>query len=247
MTTFRQLLAENDLTPWTAIIIANDAAEDDRYRERFARSDLVDKVISVADFIPGDQDEKLDIIDEMSLLLGDLSIAAQPDAGTQSPATRLAAVRAFQEKLQAVQTDDTVMARLRGNLAGLLEEQDPSLSTPFLRKQGSTVLDSRLHGNGDGVDSRLRGNGDRVDSRLRGNGDRVDSRLRGDGNGVDSRLPRGWRRGGFPACAGMVTGWIPACAGMATGWIPACAGMARKNWHNWNMLCWHPCPDAWMR
>ena len=193
LTTFRQLLAENDLTPWTAIIIANDAAEDDRYRERFARSDLVDKVVSVADFIPGDQDEKLDIIDEMSLLLGDLSIATQPDVGTQSPATRLAAVRAFQEKLQAVQTDDTVMARLRGNLAGLLEEQDPSLSTPFLRKQESTVLDSRLRGNGDGVDSRLRGNGDGVDSRLRGNGDGVDSRLRGNGDGVygdgvDSRL-----------------------------------------------------------
>ena len=159
LTTFRQLLAENDLTPWTAIMIADDAAEADRYRERFTRSDLVDKVVSVADFIPGDQDEKLDIIDEMSLLLGDLSIAAQPDPETQSPATRLAAVRAFQEKLQAVQTDDPVMARLRGNLAGLLEEQDLSLSTPFLRTQDSTVLDSRLRGNGDEMDSRLRGNG----------------------------------------------------------------------------------------
>ena len=205
LTTFRQLLAENDLTPWTAIIIANDAAEDDRYRERFARSDLVDKVISVADFIPGDQDEKLDIIDEMSLLLGDLSIAAQPDAGTQSPATRLAAVRAFQEKLQAVQTDDTVMARLRGNLAGLLEEQDPSLSTPFLRKQESTVLTGWIP--------------------------------------ACAGMATGW----IPACAGMATGWIPACAGMVTGWIPVCAGMPRKNWHNWNMLCWLPCPDAWMR
>ena len=153
LTTFRQLLAENDLTPWTAIMIADDAAEADRYRERFTRSDLVDKVVSVADFIPGDQDEKLDIIDEMSLLLGDLSIAAQPDPETQSPATRLAAVRAFQEKLQAVQTDDPVMARLRGNLAGLLEEQDLSLSTPFLRTQDSTVLDSTV------LDSRLRGNG----------------------------------------------------------------------------------------
>ena len=188
LTTFRQLLAENDLTPWTAIMIADDAAEADRYRERFNRSDLVDKVVSIADFIPGDQDEKLDIIDEMSLLLGDLSVAAQPDAETQSPATRLAAVRAFQEKLQAVQTDDPVTATLRENLAVLLEEQDPSLSTPFLRKQESTVLDSRLRGNGDGVDSRLRGNGDGVDSHLRGNGDGVDSRLRGNGDRVDSRL-----------------------------------------------------------
>ena len=160
LTTFRQLLAENDLTPWTAIMIADDAAEAGRYRERFARSDLVDKVVSVADFIPGDQDEKLDIIDEMSLLLGDLSVAAQPDAETQNHGARLAALRAFQQKLQEDGTDDPVMARLRGNLAGLLEEQDLSLSTPFLRKQESTVLDSRLRRNGDRVDSRLRGNGD---------------------------------------------------------------------------------------
>ena len=148
LTTFRQLLAENDLAPWTAIIIANDAAEDDRYRERFARLDLVDKVVSVADFIPGDQDEKLDIIDEMSLLLGDLSVATQPDDGTQNHGARLAALRAFQQKLQEDGTDDPVMTTLRENLAVLLEEQDPSLSTPFLRKQESTVLDSRLRGNG---------------------------------------------------------------------------------------------------
>ena len=212
LTTFRQLLAENDLTPWTAIIIANDAAEDDRYRERFARSDLVDKVISVADFIPGDQDEKLDIIDEMSLLLGDLSVAAQPDAETQSPATRLAAVRAFQEKLQAVQTDDTVMARLRGNLAGwrrggfpLARECWRNRTRPY--PHHSCASRNPLYwipacaGMATGWIPACAG------------------------------MATGWipacaGMATIPACAGMVTGWIPACAGMATGWIPACAGMA---------------------
>ena len=140
LTTFRQLLADNDLTPWTGITIADDAAQADSYRDQFARSDLVDKVVSIADFIPGDQDEKLYIIDEMSLLLGDLSAAAQPDAETQSPAARLAALHAFQEKLQADGTDDPVMARLRGNLSGLLADLEPPLR--------------------DGVDSRLRGDGE---------------------------------------------------------------------------------------
>ena len=140
LTTFRQLLADNDLTPWTGITIADDAAQADSYRDQFDRSNLVDKVVSIADFIPGDQDEKLYIIDEMSLLLGDLSVAAQPDAETQSPAARLAALHAFQEKLQADGTNNPVMARLRGNLSGLLAD-----------------LESPLR---DGVDSRLRGNGD---------------------------------------------------------------------------------------
>ena len=148
LTTFRQLLADNDLTPWTGITIADDAAQADSYRDQFARSELVDKVVSIADFIPGDQDEKLYIIDEMSLLLGDLSVAAQPDTETQSPAARLAALHAFQEKLQADGTDDPVMARLRGNLSGLLADLDPSLSIPFLRKQDSTVRDSRVRGDG---------------------------------------------------------------------------------------------------
>ena len=149
LTTFRQLLADNDLTPWTGIMIADDAAQADSYRDQFARSELVDKVVSIADFIPGNQDEKLYIIDEMSLLLGDLSVAAQPDTETQSPAARLAALHAFQKKLQADGTDDPVMARLRGNLSGLLADLDPSLSIPFLRKQDSTVRDSRVRGDGE--------------------------------------------------------------------------------------------------
>ena len=168
LTTFRQLLAENDLTPWTAIMIADDAAEAGRYRERFARSDLVDKVVSVADFIPGDQDEKLDIIDEMSLLLGDLSVAPQPDAETQNDGARLAALRAFQQKLQEDGTYDPVTATLRENLAVLLAEQD-------MLQWGE--MDSRLRGNGG--DSGDGGNsGDGGDS---GDGDSGDSGDSGDG------------------------------------------------------------------
>ena len=229
-------------------------AQANSYREQLTRSDLVDKVVSIADFIPGDQDEKLYIIDEMSLLLGDLSVATQPDPETQSPAARLAAVRAFQEKLQEVRTDDPVMARLRANLAGLLEKQDPSLSIPFLRKQESTVRDSRLRRNGDGVDSHLRGNGDRVDSPL--------SREWRRGG---FPLAREWRHGGFTLALRMAARrihtrpgtwpgcWrnrtrpypyhscesrnplyeIPAYAGMATEWIHTCAGMAT----GWIHIC----------
>ena len=208
LTTFRQLLADNDLTPWTGIMIAADEAQANSYREQLTRSDLVDKVVSIADFIPGDQDEKLYIIDEMSLLLGDLSVATQPDPETQSPASRLVAVRAFQEKLQEVRTDDPVMARLRGNLAGLLEEQDPSLSKPFLRKQESTVRDSHLRGNGDRADSHLRGNGNTADSHLRGNGDTADSHLRGNGDTADSHLRGEWR--GETGTTGTVPAGIPS-------------------------------------
>ena len=120
---YRELLADNDLTPWTAIAIAGDEAEADRYREAFTQSDLVEKVVTVADFIPGGQDEKLFIIDEMGLLLGDLAVAP-PDPAAQTVGARLAALRGFLEKLQETGADDPVSARLRGNLAALLETQE---------------------------------------------------------------------------------------------------------------------------
>ena len=118
---YRELLADNDLTPWTAIAIAGDDAEADRYRDAFTQSELVDKVVTVADFIPAHQDEKLFIIDEISLLLGDLTMTP-PDPAAQTPAARLDALRGFQEKLQATGADGPVHARLRNNLTELLEQ-----------------------------------------------------------------------------------------------------------------------------
>ena len=124
VTTFRQLLADNDLTPWTTIMVAGDSTAADSYRERFARLDEVEKVVSVTDFIPGDQDEKLFIINEMGLLLGDVSAVAQPDPATQTSGARLAVLRAFQEKLQETGLDDPVIARLRANLGQFLGKYD---------------------------------------------------------------------------------------------------------------------------
>ena len=136
LTTYRELLADNDLTPWTAIMIAAGAEQEAGYRAALNRSALVDKVVTVADFIPPGQDEKLFIIDEMGLLLGDLS-PAPPDPAAQTGDARLAALRGFLEKLQATGANDPVHAQLRNNLTELLEEQEPA-----------------------GTDSRLRGNGE---------------------------------------------------------------------------------------
>ena len=207
LTTFRELLADKDLSPWTAIMIADDAAQADSYRERFARSEQVEKVLSVTDFIPDDQDEKLFIIDEMSLLLGDLSAATQPDPETQTPAARLAALRAFLEKLHGVRPGDPVIARLRENLAELLKEQDRPLragTDSRLRGNGneegshlhgnSNEEDSRSQGNSKEEGSRSQGNGNEEGSRFQGNGNEGDSSLHGDVNGTDS--PPSLRRAG---------------------------------------------------
>ena len=129
LTAYRELLADNDLTPWTAIMIAADAEQADGYRAALSRSGLVEKVVTAADFIPAGQDEKLFIIDELGLLLGDLS-AAQPDPAAQTGEERLAALRAFREKLQETGSDEPVFVRLRGNLAEFLGEGTDLKSVP---------------------------------------------------------------------------------------------------------------------
>jgi len=139
LTTYRELLADNDLTPWTAIMIAADAAEADRYRAAFNRSDLIKKVVTVADFIPAQQEDKLFLIDELNLLLGDLTVAP-PRADTQTDAARRAALHKLLEKLAATGANDPLRARLRDNLAALLQAQEQAAS----RGHGSNRQDGRL-------------------------------------------------------------------------------------------------------
>ncbi len=152
LTAYRELLADNELTPWTAIMIAAGAEQAEGYRAALSRSNLVDKVVTVADFIPAGQDEKLFIIDELGLLLGDLS-AAPPDPAAQTRSARLAALRGFLEKLQATGANGPVHERLRSNLTELLEQitghpyklQDTHINyrTPMI----SPKPDSSLRGN----------------------------------------------------------------------------------------------------
>ncbi len=132
LTTYRELLADSELTPWTAIMIAADAAEAERYRTAFNRSELVEKVVTVADFIPAEQEDKLFLIDELNLLLGDLTVTA-PHPDTQTDAVRQAALRSLLEKLAATGANEPLRARLRDNLAALLQAQQQAAS----RKHGS--------------------------------------------------------------------------------------------------------------
>ena len=143
LTTYRELLADNDLTPWTAIMIAAGAEQAEGYRAALSRSGLVDKVVTVADFIPAGQDEKLFIIDEMGLLLGDLTLAP-PDPAAQTVGGRLGALRGFLEKLRETGADDSAHERLLGNLEGLLEDQDATAQAVQLERMLLASLPGRL-------------------------------------------------------------------------------------------------------
>lgn len=115
--TFRRLLADPEVAPWTGVFIAADETEANRHREAFAGLEEVERVLWLPDFIPARQDEKLAIIDEMALLLGDLPEAMAPtDIGV---AERAAALTRFREALGQSRLTAPVIRGLHDKLARL--------------------------------------------------------------------------------------------------------------------------------
>jgi len=70
ITTYKDLVANHHISPSSIMVLTPDAAQVGTIQQRLDRLDSVDKTISLFSFIPSDQDEKLAIIDDMSLLLG---------------------------------------------------------------------------------------------------------------------------------------------------------------------------------
>jgi len=70
VTTYRDLIASHNISPSSIMVLTLDAKQVKSIQQRLGQLDSVDKTVSLFDFIPSNQDEKLAIIDDMSLLLG---------------------------------------------------------------------------------------------------------------------------------------------------------------------------------
>ena len=82
--TYRGLLAAGDPSPWTLSVLRSGFADAERLARRLEALDSVKEVRWAASFVPEDQPEKLDRIEDLALMLGpDLDLAAPaPDPGT---------------------------------------------------------------------------------------------------------------------------------------------------------------------
>ncbi len=68
--TFKYLLQSEDTSPLTLSSLAHSEAEAEKMAEEFEKLATVDRVVRLASFIPERQDDKLAIIEELSLVLG---------------------------------------------------------------------------------------------------------------------------------------------------------------------------------
>ncbi len=96
--TQRDLLAGDGRAPWPLRILAGSGDEAVALAERLTALDAVDEVITIADYLPADQGEKLDIIEEIAIFLGPLP--ARPRAAP-SDAERRATMSQFRIALDA--------------------------------------------------------------------------------------------------------------------------------------------------
>ncbi len=69
VSTFQELLADPDTSPYVIQVIADNLPAADALAERLRSVPQVDRVLTLSSFVPGDQEEKLAIIDEMALVL----------------------------------------------------------------------------------------------------------------------------------------------------------------------------------
>jgi hypothetical protein len=67
---FKDLMKDKDTSPMTLTVLAPDADKAKALQQQLAKVDTVDKTISLFDFVPDNQEDKLAIIDEIALMLG---------------------------------------------------------------------------------------------------------------------------------------------------------------------------------
>jgi len=101
--TYRDLMANHNISPSSIMLLTPDVRQVNSIQQRLEQLDSVDKTVSLLSFIPANQDEKLAIIDDMSLLLGVETDAIASSASSLSE--QLAAIKQLLSALNSYPFD----------------------------------------------------------------------------------------------------------------------------------------------
>jgi hopanoid biosynthesis associated RND transporter like protein HpnN len=99
--TFDDLLAESDTSPWTIDVMAPDLGSAQKTAERLRELDVVEHAVTLADYVPDQQEEKLDILADLILFVPPPPRAELPPAPPL--AEQIEALRALQLALNSSQ------------------------------------------------------------------------------------------------------------------------------------------------
>ncbi|MAS82260.1 MAG: hypothetical protein CMF45_06190 [Legionellales bacterium] len=140
--TYRDLLKDSKTSPWNGILLNKNSIDIQSVKTDIESLPLVDKVISINDFIPEEQEDKLFIIDDINLLLGTLS-----SSGTNSEINnkeRFDTIKMIIGKLDSMSEDvmDEELTSLKKNLYDLSLKLVTSTSDEKINRVEQQLLKS---------------------------------------------------------------------------------------------------------
>ncbi len=140
---FDDLMSVTVTSPWYANAVTADLSEAQELAESFRKIDVVEQVITLADFVPADQDEKLEILADVAMLLEAPRAAATSGKGP-SVEEQIESLRELEVFLSADWVDEARSAlgrsmrllrtRIRDFLARMEPESDPAVALDSLEK-----------------------------------------------------------------------------------------------------------------
>ncbi len=145
--TFSELLEGSTTTPWTLNAVAPDLAHAQELARRLRALDEVGRVVTVADFVPSDQEEKLGIIEDVAMFLA-------PNPGPDgrvpppTPGEQVAALHRLEEELGRLLSDGAppVLGASAERLRGGLQLYLASLATSGAAAESVAGLEEGLLG-----------------------------------------------------------------------------------------------------
>jgi uncharacterized protein len=142
MRTVRDLIADPQTTPYTAEILAPSLDAAKALADKIGDLPEVDQVITAASFIPTEQDQKLAILSDLTLLLGPTlsPVTKQPPPTDAQIMTSLAASRDALAKFVAAHPDDKPTAQLAAALGKAL-----AAGPQIIGKLDRAILSGLLH------------------------------------------------------------------------------------------------------
>ncbi|SJM95962.1 Hopanoid biosynthesis associated RND transporter like protein HpnN [Crenothrix polyspora] len=141
---FKSLTKDKETTPMTLTILAKDEAKAKALQQKLATVASVDKTISLFDFIPSDQEDKLLTIEDMALTLGTtLFPALKPDLdpipGIQHLIKAIDTVLPTKTDAHEIQSLTVFKKELQDMLIELETRQEPS-RRDFIEKVQTALL-----------------------------------------------------------------------------------------------------------
>ncbi|MGH8577796.1 MAG: MMPL family transporter, partial [Gammaproteobacteria bacterium] len=119
--TFKDLLRDPDTSPYTIQVLERDLEAAQALTTRLEALPAVDKAVTLASYVPEDQEQKLEIIADMNLVLAPLVVDSDPHE-PPAPEKTIAVLESFQSQIAELRakTEDAAFAASLGRLGEAL-------------------------------------------------------------------------------------------------------------------------------